>query len=88
MTRRDAENLLARMRRTLTGWGQRDFTTLYKGFGFDIDDDGPHTVYIHSVHTDLRATVGRHNQLAKGYASHAIKTIDKLLIREAEKKEE
>jgi hypothetical protein len=72
-----AEKLLARMRRSPAGWGQDDLDRLYKGFGFEVSGAG-HNVYIHPKYPTLRATVARHNQLATGYATHAVKTIDRL----------
>ena len=63
--------LLEQMRRTRSGWGQDDFDRLYRSFGFrDITRPrAPHRVYVHPEWTDLRATVGRHRALAKGYAT-------------------
>jgi hypothetical protein len=44
----------------------------------------PHRVYIHPEFLDLRATVGRHRSLAKGYATTAVCLIDTLLARQVE----
>ena len=38
----------------------------------------PHRVYIHPEFPDLRATIGRHRSLAKGYATTAVRLIDTL----------
>ena len=77
-----AAKLLEKMRRTKTGFGQDDFRTLYKGFGFEEVQGGNHAKYYHPKY-DLTATVGRHNQLATGYAASAVKLIDQLLALEA-----
>ena len=79
-----AEKLLRRMRRSLNDWGANDFAVLYTGFGFVAYEGSKHTIYIHATYTDLRATVARHTVLAKGYASHAVKTIDELKRRQAQ----
>jgi len=76
------------MRRSPSGWGQDDFRTLYEGFGFVNKGGGNHTVYIHERFKQLRAVVARHNSLAKGYTTHAIKLIDQLKALEAEEAEE
>lgn len=78
-----AEKMLGRMQASLNGWGQDDFRRLYIGFGFE-ESGTKHCVYIHSKHPHLRATVGRHNSLATGYASHAIKLIEQLKVLEQE----
>jgi len=45
---------------------------------------GRHTVSLSiPTHPDLRATVGRHRSLAKGYATMAVRLIDTLLARQA-----
>lgn len=73
-----AEDIFEGMKRTKNGWSQDDFHTLYTGYGFRCRE-GKHRFYIHSIYTDLRATVGRHKNLATGYAQHAVKIIEKLL---------
>jgi hypothetical protein len=47
-------------------------------------DLGPHTVYVRPDFPDLRATVGRHRSLAKGYATTAVRLIDSLRARQVE----
>jgi hypothetical protein len=79
-----AEKLLQRMRRSLSDWSADDLAKLYIGFGFVASEGGNHTIYIHETYKDLRATVARHTALAKGYTSHAIKTIDELKRRQAQ----
>ena len=82
--------LLARMRRQRSGWGEDDFDRLYRSFGFrEITRPcAPHQVYVHPEFPDLRATVGRHRSLAKGYATTAIRLIDTLLAWQAEQARE
>lgn len=77
-----AEKLLEKMRRSLDGWGQSDLETLYRGFGFEVDHGSKHDIAIHPAHPELRGTIARHNKLAKGYISHAIKTIDSLIEKD------
>jgi hypothetical protein len=80
-----AEKLLQRMRQTLAGWGQDHFDTLYRGYGFECEEGSNHHLYFHPEYPELMATVGRHNKLHKGYASHAIETIDRLIELEKTK---
>ena len=80
-----AEKLLARMKRTKAGWTHKDLDTLYRGFGFEADEDGPHTVYVHSKYPQLRASVTRSRTVAVGYVQHALKLIEQL--QDLERKE-
>jgi len=83
-------DLLARMRRQRSDWGEEDFDRLYRSFGFReiTRPHAPHRVYVHPEFPDLRATVGRHRSLAKGYATTAVRLIDTLLARQAEQARE
>ncbi|ETX08091.1 hypothetical protein [Candidatus Entotheonella palauensis] len=83
-------DLLELMRRTRRGWGQSDFDRLYRSFGFReiTRPRAPHRVYVHPEFTELRATVGWHRALAKGYATTAVRLIDTLLSRQAEQERE
>jgi hypothetical protein len=76
--------LLERMRHTRSGWGEEDLDKLYRSFGFReiTRPRAPHRVYVHPDHPDLRATVARKRSLPKGYATAAVRTIDKLLKRQ------
>ena len=74
----DAEKLLSRMRVSKSGWGDRDLESLYLGFGFQFREGGKHRFYFHPKYPQLYATVARHNPLAKGYISKAVKIIDQL----------
>jgi len=78
--------LLEQMRRRRSGWGEDDFDRLYRSFGFReiTRPRAPHWVYIHPEFPDLRATVGRHRSLAKGYATTAVRLIDTLRARQVE----
>ena len=82
--------LLERMGRNRSGWGENDFDRLYRSFGFReiTRPRAPHRVYVHPEFPDLRATVGRHRSLAKGYATTAVRLIDTLLVRQAERERE
>lgn len=77
-----AEKLLERMKASKADWGADDLHTLYTGFGFDCEQGGKHTLYIHPVWHDLRATVGRHSPLAVGYVTHALRLIAEVRRRE------
>jgi hypothetical protein len=78
--------LLEQMRRRRSGWGEDDFDRLYRSFGFReiTRPRAPHRVYVHPDFRDLRATVGRHRSLAKGYATTAVRLVDSLLARQVE----
>jgi hypothetical protein len=78
--------LLEQMRRSRSGWGEDDFDRLYRSFGFReiTRPRAPHRVYLHPYFRELRATVGRHRSLAKGFATTAVRLIDTLLARQAE----
>lgn len=86
MAKGDVE-LLERMRRTRSGWGEDDLDRLYRSFGFReiTRPRAPHRVYVHPDYPDLRATVARKKSLPKGYATTAVRIIDKLLEREKAK---
>ena len=79
--------LLEQMRRTRSGWGENDLDRLYRSFGFReiTRPRAPHRVYVHPEFSDLRATVGRHSSLAKGYATTAVRLIDTLVARQADR---
>ena len=74
----DVDKLLARMRASKSGWGEKDLETLYLGFGFQFREGSNHRLYFHPKYPKLFATVARHRSLAKGYISTAVKLIDKL----------
>jgi len=80
MAEGDAQ-LLEAMRRRRSGWGENDFDRLYRSYGFEeiTRPRAPHRAYVHPEHLELRATVGRHRSLAKGYATTAVRLIDTLI---------
>lgn len=80
----DAEKLLSRMRASKADWGQKDLESLYMGFGFEYSEGKKHRKYYHPKHPELYAMVGRHNSLAKGYISDAIRLIDLLKKKESQ----
>jgi hypothetical protein len=75
--------LLERMRRTRSGWGEDDLDRLYRSFDFReiTRPRAPHRVYVQPDCPDLRATVARKKSLPKGYATTAVRLIDTLLER-------
>lgn len=70
-------DLLERMRRTRSGWGENDLDRLYRSFGFQeiTRPRAPHRVYVHPDYLDLRSTVARKRSLPKGYATTAVRII-------------
>lgn len=79
-----AEKLLEQMRNSKSNWKRADLDTLYEGFGFTIKHGGNHDIVKHPNFPELRATLPRHRQLAKGYVEFAVKLIDKLLVLQKE----
>lgn len=78
------EKLLDKMRLSLSDWSQDDFRKLYQGYGFICQERSKHTFYTHPDFPQLTASVSRHNRLPKGYASDAVKIIDRLLVLRSE----
>jgi hypothetical protein len=76
-------DLLERMRRSKTGWHERDLKALYEGFGFERIEGNKHILYVHPSHPDLRATVSRTSHLKLGYFATAVRLIDTLIERES-----
>lgn len=74
-----AEKLLEQMRRSKSNWKRADFDKLYEGFGFVITHGGNHDIAKHPNYPELRTTLPRHRELAKGYVEFAVKLIDRIL---------
>lgn len=74
-----AEKLLEQMKNSKSNWKRADLDTLYEGFGFVIKHGSNHDIYKHPKFPELRATLPRHRQLAKGYVEFAVKLVEKLL---------
>lgn len=73
-----ADRLFERACRKTAGFTAKDLKRLYTGFGFEIDDSGPHTLYYHPKY-DLSATVTRASgEIANGYAQTARDLIKRL----------
>ena len=79
-----AEKLLEQMRNSKSNWKRADLDTLYEGFGFVIKHGVSHDIAKHPNFPELRATLPRHRQLAKGYVEFAVKLVDKLLELQTE----
>lgn len=75
------------MRQSSSNWKRKDLDQLYLAFGFEIRHGSKHDIAKHPKYPDLRATLGRHTSLAKGYITTAIKLIDELEKRIAEEQE-
>jgi hypothetical protein len=73
-----AEKLLERMQQSTDGWRRTDLDRLYHGFGFELRHGGKHDVVKHPRHPELRATLPRHTDIAKGYVSFAVHLIERL----------
>jgi hypothetical protein len=80
-----AEKILQRMRQTKAGWKPGDFAKLYSGFGFNGTEGKRHTKYRHPRYPDLWTMIPRSDPLSKAYADDAVKMIDRLAEREAER---
>ena len=78
-----ADKLLVQMRRSRSGWKPDHFRTLYRGFGFEVIDQGKHTKYRRPRYSDLWTMIPRSDPLSKSYAEDAIEIIDELTRREA-----
>ena len=74
-----AIKLLEQMRNSKTGWKRSDLDKLYKGFGFVVKNGSNHDIMKHPDFPELRATLPRHRQLARGYVEFAVKLIDRLI---------
>jgi len=74
-----AKKLLEQMRNSKSNWKRADLDRLYEGFGFVISHGGSHDIVKHPDFPQLRATLPRHRDLAKGYVEFAVKLIDRLL---------
>jgi len=83
-----AQKLLERMKQSKAGWKRQNLDKLYIGFGFIINHGSSHDIVKHPDFPQLRATLPRHNYLARGYVEYAIKLIDKLLEMQKEKEDE
>jgi hypothetical protein len=66
------------MRASKAGWSRDDLVTLYEGFGFTIRYGSSHDIVKHPEYPALRATLPRHDDLAKAYVDQAIKLIERL----------
>ena len=74
-----ADKLLEQMRNSKSNWKRVDLDKLYEGFGFIITHGSNHDIVKHPNFPQLRASLPRHRELAKGYVEFAVKLIDKLL---------
>jgi hypothetical protein len=81
-----SEKLLEQMRTSKSNWRRVDLDKLYQGFGFVISHGGNHDIVKHPNFPQLRATLPRHRDLAKGYVEFAVKLIDRLLELQKESK--
>lgn len=78
MAGRKAEKLLARMRKSKSGWTSQDLLRLFRGFGFDVRNGSSHDVITHSDYPSLRQTLPRRLKDSTPYVSQAIKMIDNM----------
>jgi len=73
-----AEKLLEQMRASKSNWKRADLDRLYEGFGFIILHGSNHDIVKHPDFPELRTTLPRHRELAKGYVENAVKLVDRL----------
>lgn len=69
------------MRRSKSGWGEKEFHTLLTGFGF-TSREGKHRVYNHSKYQDLTVIVPRKKEQRNYLVAKVLKTIDDLISRD------
>ncbi|MBL7162602.1 MAG: hypothetical protein ISS57_08340 [Anaerolineales bacterium] len=62
-----AQKLYEQMQQSKAKWKRRDLEKLYLGFGFTITHGKKHDIVKHLDYPELRATLPRHNYLARGY---------------------
>jgi hypothetical protein len=79
------QDLFTRMQQTSFGWGQEDFRCLYRAYGFEVIEGRRHIVVRHPDYPDLHTTVARHQELAPADARTAVRLIEELLRRMAER---
>ena len=79
------QDLLRRMRQTPFGWEQDDFRRLDRAYGFAVIEGRRHLVGRQPNYPDLDTTVARHQELAPAYARTAVRLIEELLRRIAER---
>ncbi|MFQ5798868.1 MAG: type II toxin-antitoxin system HicA family toxin [Bacteroidota bacterium] len=80
-----AEKLLNGMRRSRSGWGQKDFERLLEGYDFEKKGHGKHQKYYHPEFPDLWISIPRHHKLKEWVAEDAVKLIDELIQRKKSK---
>lgn len=78
------EKLLESRRRSKGGWSADDLERVYTAYGFTKKKKTKHDVYTHPLIPGKQGTVGRHKELADGYAASAVKLIDEVLRLQGE----
>ena len=73
------------MRRTSSGFGEKDFDKLLKGFNFTCRQ-GTHRIYNHEKYNDLTVVIPRKKEQRNYLVPQVLKKIDELIKREAEDK--
>ena len=81
---RGAQQLLERMKRSASGWGEQDMRSVLADHGFKYREGGKHTVYQHEKHGELRISVPRHRKLKPWVARDVVKLIESLANLERE----
>ena len=80
------ERLLSRLRSTRRNWTHRDLGKLLATAGFRARE-GPHTMYSHSVYTDVQVNIPRSDPVPPVYAQRVLRALEEVSRREAESKE-
>lgn len=71
------------MRRTSSGFGEKDFDKLLKGFNFECRE-GKHRIYNHKIYQDLAVIVPRKKEQRNYLVAKVLKIIDELIKRDGE----
>ncbi len=76
------EKLLEKARNSPAGWHKRDLDSLYRKWGFEIEERARHTMYTHPKYPDLYAVITRSSgEVSSRYVETAVELIDTLILR-------
>jgi len=79
------QDLLTRIQQTPFGWGQDDFRRFYRAYEFEVIEGERHIVVRRPDYPAPNTTVARHQAIAPVYARTAVRLIEELLRRTAER---
>lgn len=75
------------MRKSSSGWGEKDFDKLLTGFNFNCRQ-GRHRIYTHAKYNDLTVVIPRKKEQRNYLVPQVLKKIDELIKREAKDKDD